>query len=59
MVIVQEAGKLLAQTFVALGMMARDDRVLEQFLLNGFRKLSPNLHYRGAKRLAELTFLMG
>ena len=59
MVVVEEAGKLLAQTFVALGAMARDDRVLEQFLLNGLRELSPNLYYRGAKRFPEVTFLMG
>jgi hypothetical protein len=56
MMIMQKARQLLTQTLVLLGAMARDDRMLEQFLLDGFRQLRPDMHDGGAERFLESLF---
>ena len=51
--IVQEFGELLAQGFVALTLVADDDRVLEQLFLNVARQFGPEVNCRLSEQLAQ------
>jgi hypothetical protein len=43
MVIVQELGELLAQTFITLAAVARTNGVFEQFFLDRHRQFGPDM----------------
>jgi len=49
MMVVQELGQLLAQAFVALGLVAEHDRPLEQSLLQRVRQITPQRRGRGTE----------
>src|ERR1043165_108332 len=57
MAVMQEFGKLLAQAFVALAMVADDDRVLEQLFLNGLWQLCPKVKRRRAEQRSKTVVL--
>jgi hypothetical protein len=52
-VIVQERGQLLAQAFVAFGLVAEPHGALEQLLLPFLRKLAPQIERSFAQDLRE------
>src|SRR6185295_6387388 len=52
--VMEEFGKLLAQAFVGCFLMPDHHRVLEQFLLNVLRQISPSLDRGGAEQPRQM-----